>query len=265
VPKPTTGVTLIIETYKTIDDTQLKAHIFLPPGFAEMNSRPAFVFFHGGGWYEGQPENGYRLCRHFAELGMVAIAFEYRLADQDAITPVECIMDAKSAIRWTRQHAHEWGIDPDKIVATGGSAGGHLAVSTAVLEGFEESEEDASTSSSPNALVVWSAPVNVIEDSWFVQLLGERADGRDCSPVHHVRPGLPPMALLHGTADETVPYWTVEDFGAKMREAGNRCEIYPYKGAGHLFHQANHAHFLSVIEEFLVSLGYIDDRPDPGP
>jgi acetyl esterase/lipase len=200
-PKPTAGAKRVIETYKIIDDTQLKAHIFLPPNFAETDKRPAFVFFHGGGWYEGQPENGYPLCGHFAELGMVAIAFEYRLADQDEITPVECIMDAKSAVRWTRQYASQWGIDPDRIVATGGSAGGHPAVSTAMLEGFEEQGEALSISSSPNALVVWSAPVNPSEDSWFVQLLGDRADLRDCSPAHHVRPGLPPTALLHGTAD----------------------------------------------------------------
>jgi acetyl esterase/lipase len=195
---------------------------------------------------------------HFAELGMVAIAIEYRLAVLGEITPVECITDAKSAIRWTRQHASEWGIDPNKIVATGGSAGGHLAVSTAMLEGFEEPGEDLGISSSPNALVVWSAAVNAAEAPWFIRLLGDRADVHDCSPAHHVRPGLPPMALLHGTADETVPYWTIEDFGTRMREAGNRCEIYPYEGAGHLFHQANRAHFLGVIEEFLSSLEYIE-------
>jgi acetyl esterase/lipase len=196
---------------------------------------------------------------------MVAIAFEYRLADQGEITPVECIIDAKSAVRWTRQHASEWGIAPDRIVATGGSAGGHLAVSTAMLEGFEEPEEDLSISSCPNALVAWSAPVNPPEDSWFTQLLGDRVDHRDCSPAHHVRPGLPPMALLHGTEDETVPYWTIEDFVARMREAGNRCELYPYEGAGHLFHQAHRASFLDVIDEFLISLGYIGDTPTMHP
>ena len=65
------------------------------------------------------------------------------------------------------------------------------------------------------------------------------------------------MALLHGTADEIVPYWTVEDFATQMQEAGNRCELYPYEGAGHLFHQPHRAHFLSVIETFLASLDYV--------
>ena len=257
-PNPTTGARFIVEVYKITDDAQLEAHIFLPPGHAETDARPAFVFFHGGGWSEGQPENGHQLCQHFAALGMVAIAFEYRLADFDQITPVECIMDANSAIRWTRTHAAELGIDPGKIAATGGSAGGHLAVGTAMLEGFEEPDEDLSISSSPNAMIVWSAAINVVEAPWFNQLLGDRADVRNCSPAHHVRPGLPPVALLHGTEDETVPYWTVEEFVAEMQEAGNRCELHTYEGAGHLFHVDNRAHFLGVIEEFLVSLGYIE-------
>ena len=98
----------------------------------------------------------------------------------------------------------------------------------------------------------------MLEDSWFTQLLGDRADFRDCSPAHHVRPGLPPTALLHRDADETVPYWTIEEFAAKMQETGNRCELYTYEGAGHLFHMDNRAHFLSVIEAFLISLGHIE-------
>lgn len=258
-PEPTTtGVGPIFEVYKVTDTAELEAHIFLPPGHAQTDARPAFIFFHGGGWSSGQPENGHRLCEHWAARGMVAIAFEYRLAGSDQITPVECIIDAKSAIRWMRAHATELGIDQGKIVATGGSAGGHLAVSTAMLEGFEEPDEDTSIRSSPDAVIVWSAAVNVVEAPWFNQLLGDRADVRDCSPAHQVRPGLPPMALLHGTEDETVPYWTIEEFTAEMQQAGNRCELHAYEGAGHLFHVDNREHFLGVIEEFLISLAYID-------
>ena len=124
-----------VEIYKTIDGIQLEAHIFFPPDHKQSEMHPAFVFFHGGGWFEGEPENGYRLSEHWASRGMVAVAFEYRLADFDSVSPSECVTDAKSAIRWLRIHAQELGIDPDKIVVTGGSAGGHLAISTAMLEG----------------------------------------------------------------------------------------------------------------------------------
>lgn len=257
-PAATIGARSFVEVYKTVNGTQLEAHIFLPPDHMKSDTRSAFVFFHGGGWFEGEPENGSRMCEYWANRGMVAIAFEYRLADFGEITPTECVTDAKSAVRWIRVHAAELGIAPDKIVVTGGSAGGHLAVSTAMLEGFEEKDEDLSISSSPDAIIVWSAPVNLFEDSWFAQLLGDRADVSDLSPAHHVRSGLPPMALLHGTEDETVPYWTIEQFVEEMQQVGNRCELYAYEGGGHLFHVGNRVHVLGVIEKFLVSLGYIE-------
>ena len=252
------GQDSFIRVYKTVNDTELEAHIFLPPGHVENDQRPVFVFFHGGGWFEGAPENGYRMCEYWAARGMVAVAFEYRLSDFAAITPVECLQDAKSAIRWLRIHAVELGIDPGGIVATGGSAGGHLAVSTAVLEGFEEEGEDYNVSSSPDAVIVWSAAVNLGEDTWFAQLLGDRADTSTLSPADHIRSDLPPMALLHGTADETVPYWTVEQFVEDMQRADNRCELYTYEGGGHLFHVSQRGHVLGVIEAFLISTGFIE-------
>jgi len=245
----------LVRIYKTIEDTiRLKAHINLPHGYKENSMCPVFVFFHGGGWFQGQPENGIRMCNYWAQRGMVSISFEYRLANSKDVTPAECIKDAKSAIRWVRSHAIMLGIDPCKIVATGGSAGGHLAVSTAILEGFEETNEDTSISSSPDAVVAWSAAVNVAEDNWFVQLLGDRADAQDCSPAHHVRPDLPPMALLHGTEDTTVPYRTVKQFADDMQEAGNRCELHTYENGDHIFHVKNRTHVLGVMEAFLISL-----------
>ena len=256
-PLSITGSGPIIETYKTIDGVPLEAHIFPPAGHAATDARPVFIFFHGGGWFEGQPENGYSLCRHFAALGMVAIAFEYRLSDSEQITPVECMQDARSAIRWTRQHAGKLGIDPQRIVATGGSASGHLALSTAILAGSDEPGEDLSISAVPNAMVVWSAPVELNQDTWFAQILDDRATLAACSPAQNVQSGLPPMALLHGTADETVPYWTVEAFVDDMQAAGNRCELTSYEDGGHLFHQSNRTHFLDTIETFLISLDYI--------
>jgi acetyl esterase len=255
---PATAAGLQIKVYKETDDGELLAHIFFPPDHQKTGASPVLLFFHGGGWSEGQPENGYPLCQHWASRGMVCISFAYRLAGTGGTTPIECITDAKSAVRWVRSQADELGVDPGKVVASGGSAGGHLAVSTAVLEGFEEGDEDWSISSSPDAVIAWSAAVNVAEENWFKTLLGERGDVRAYSPAHHVRPGLPPMALLHGTADETVPFRTVEEFAADMREAGNRCDLHAYEGAGHLFHVEHRAEMLGVMEEFFVSLGYLE-------
>jgi dipeptidyl aminopeptidase/acylaminoacyl peptidase len=103
---------------------------------------------------------------------------------------------------------------------------------------------------------VWSAAVNVAGDTWFKQLLGNEEDLASCSPAHNIKPGLQPMALLHGTEDQTVPYSTITQFTQEMQEAGNRCELHTYKNGGHLFHLKNREHVLGVIESFLSSLDF---------
>jgi acetyl esterase len=246
----------LVQVFKTVEGTQLEAYVFTPWDQSRGGARSAFLFFHGGGWYEGDAVDGFRLCEHWAGRGMVAITFQYRLADFDEVTPVECLQDANSAVRWVRAHASELGVDPARIVATGGSAGGHLAVCTAMIEGFDEAGEELEISSTPDAVIVWSAPVNAAVDSWFTGLLGDGVDARQLSPAHHIRPNLPPMILFHGTDDETVPYQTVARFAEEMSAVGNRCELQTYEG-GHLFHINYRALVWRSIDEFLVSSGFI--------
>jgi acetyl esterase/lipase len=252
-----------IVVYKTIGGIQLTAHIFNPVDLNNEERRPALVYFHGGGWFSFTATAGYKQCDYFASMGMVAISFEYRLSNLDDITPVECITDAKSALRWTREHADELHIDPDKIVAAGGSAGGHLAAATAILEDFDEANEDTDISASPNAMILFSAAVNTVEDYWFERLLRGRTASVNCSPYHHVRQGLPPTILFHGTSDMTVAFDTVVAFKDKMIEDGNRCELYP-SDSGHMFHLENDDYFVDVMEladSFLASIGFLSANP----
>src|SRR5262245_36703675 len=113
--------------------TQLKAYVFSPdkPG---GERRPAIVLFHGGGWTIGEPSWAFSRARRFAERGMVAVAAQYRLSDQKETTPHEAMADARGVIRWMRTHADSLGIDPNRLVAYGWSAGGHLAASAAIFD-----------------------------------------------------------------------------------------------------------------------------------
>jgi len=120
--------------YKTIKNIQLEAIIFNHDEIEHNNKRTAFLFFHGGGWSVGKPEWGEARCEHYASLGMVGISFEYRIRERHGTTPVESIADAKSAVRWVRKNATQLGIDPDKIIVCGFSAGGHLAACTAMID-----------------------------------------------------------------------------------------------------------------------------------
>ncbi len=96
-------------------------------GKAWWRETAAIVLFHGGGWAMGEPAWAFSRAQHFAERGMVAIAAQYRLSDQKAITPHEAMADARAVIRWVRAHADSLGIDPKRVAAYGWSAGGHLA------------------------------------------------------------------------------------------------------------------------------------------
>jgi arylsulfatase A-like enzyme/acetyl esterase/lipase len=258
-----------VETYKTVGDVKLSLHIFEPPGPVQPN-RPAIVFFFGGGWTNGSPVQFEQQCRHFASRGMVAITADYRVASRQQVKASACVADAKSAIRWLRQNAQRLGIDPQRIAAGGGSAGGHIAATTGTVPGFDEAGEDTKVSSVPNALVLFNpalvlAPLEGLDLQGFeTRVDAERmgTDPQNLSPAHHVRRGAPPTIIFHGRADTTVPFNTAEAFTKLMEKAGNRCELVGYEGQAHGFFnygRANgrYAETLAAADKFLVSLGYL--------
>ena len=142
--------------YKTVSGQDLHLYISAP---TEKSSglHSAIVFFHGGGWTSGSVTQFNPQSLALAARGMVAIDVEYRLIPKSDGTqpPRICVEDAKSAIRWVRKHAKEWSIDPDRIVAAGGSAGGYLAAAAALVPAWDDPTDDLTISAKPNALVLF--------------------------------------------------------------------------------------------------------------
>ncbi len=245
------------------DDKLLKLHIFNPQGFSSADSRPAVLFFHGGGWESGNATWGYPESKRYAQIhGFVGISVEYRLSQSiPKPTPIDCLSDARSAVKWVRQHADELGIDPKRIIASGFSAGGHLSVSLGVIPDLETDEGNNKFSSVPNAIIVQAAPVNLETDSFFKQILRGQAEPADYSPSHFIRPGLPPILMTHGNIDATVPVTTVLKFAEKMTLVGNTCKLKVYPGCYHLFrYNGCDKHYTDVnlrIKAFLQELGYL--------
>lgn len=264
---PPTFEGAVVETYKEVNGTKLQAWIFQPEGKAVAGAkRPAIVFFFGGGWSGGSPAQFERQARHFAARGMVAITADYRVATRHQVKPVSCVADAKSCVRWVRQNAERLGIDPARIVGSGGSAGGHLAAATATLPGLDEKGEDMGISSAPNALVLFNpalvlAPIEGMNAKGFEEKMSAERFGcepKEISPIHHVRAGLPPTLILHGRADSTVVFASAEAFANAMKKAGNRCELVGYEGQPHgFFNGAGYEPTLAEADKFLVSLGYL--------
>lgn len=264
-----------VETYKTVGDAKLSLSIFNPAGHKASEQRPAIVFFFGGGWTSGSPAQFEQQCRYLASRGMVAIAADYRVASRHKVKAAQCVADAKSAVRYVRAHAKELGVDPNRIAAAGGSAGGHIAGCTGTVPGQEEAGEDAAVSSVPNAMVLFNpalalAPVDGNDFGGFGARLGTERLGADplaISPVHHVKAGVPPTIIFHGKVDSTVPFATVEAFGAAMKKAGNRCEVAGFEGQAHGFFnfgRGDNAMFretLKQTDKFLASLGWLAGEP----
>ncbi len=257
-----------VSEYKAVGGASLKLWVFNPKGHQPSDRRAAIVFFFGGGWMSGTPAQFEEHCRHLAERGMVAITVDYRVGSRHQVKPVQCVADAKSAMRWVRARAGQLGIDPQRIAAAGGSAGGHLAASTAFIKEFDEPGEDTAVSAVPNALVLFNPALVLapLEGNDFggggARASEERfgAKPERISPVHHVKQGAPPTIILHGKADTTVPFTTVEAFTAEMKKAGNRCDLIGYEGAGHGFFNSGKADSKDTMrrmDEFLKSLGYL--------
>jgi len=256
-----------VVVYKTVGDTELRLSIFRPEEEVP-EPRSAIVFFFGGGWNSGTPRQFFEHCKYFASRGMVGISAEYRVKSRHGVTPLECVADAKSAVRWVRAHAGELGVDPDRIAAGGGSAGGHLAACTGVIEGHDEEGEDLSVSSQPNALVLFNPAVNLIPFAMRIGFPLDRAN--EISPLQHVREGLPPTIIFHGTADRTVPFKSVKIFTDLMKEKGNTCELVAFEGKGHGFfnYERDPEVFRETVadaDRFLTELGFLEPKTEELP
>lgn len=267
-PTPPTLKDAQVEVYKTVGDVKLNIYAFLPKDHKPSDKRPAIVFFHGGGWSGGSPGQFERQCKYFASRGLVALTAQYRLTSQPGVKAAQCVADAKSAVRWVRANAARLGIDPERIVASGGSAGGHLAACTGLIDGFDEKGEGPKISSRPNALVLFNPSVVLApyEDQFgwtraFTEHTG--VDPKELSPLHHVKPGQPPTLILQGTADRATPYAAAQVFARVMKEAKNRCELEAYEGQEHgFFNYGRDGNkylrlTLTRADEFLASLGYL--------
>jgi acetyl esterase/lipase len=245
-----------------VEGKELKLLVDKPPGWTAADKRPAIVFFFGGGWVGGTPKQFERHSAYFASRGMVGVRVEYRtIAKGDKGPPLLSCADAKSAIRHVRAHAAELGIDPARIAGSGGSAGGHLAAFTALVDGLDDPKDDLKVSCKPDALVLFNPVFNNGPGEWGHERVGKRY--RDFSPAHHVKKGAPPTIVFLGEKDDLIPVKVAKDFEADMKKAGSRCDTHLYPGAGHGFFNAAPYYEKTVIEsdKFLTSLGWLKGEP----
>lgn len=223
------GKNLVALAEKVLYKNTLQEDMFLyilRPLARTKKALPAIIYFTGGGWVSGNVEGQIPNPAWFRDHGIIGIEADYRVKSRHGTTPVECIQDAKSAIRFVRANAKKLGVDPTRIIAAGGSAGGHLAACT-FLDGGDAPGEDLKISSKPNALVLHNPCLGEGFGKEFFDAHPE------FSPIKHVKKGWPPTILSNGTKDKTTPYIAAEKFTQLMNESGNVCELITVKEAGH--------------------------------
>ena len=266
--------TLVIQkkmVYKRVGTYELTVDMFYTDSAWEKQYNPAIAFFHGGGWVFGNPSEFYEACKRFARKGMITFTFQYRLSinsdetyPNKDITPVESVKDARSAMRWLRENASTLKINPRKIVAGGQSAGGQLALSTALCDSVNETTDNLKISPAPDALLLYSSNVNTIE-AWVDMLFGDRREEIwSVSPFHNLKKPMPPVIEFRGEEDNQVLPYTVELFNAKMNKLGNFYEEHVFRGLKHYLAPDNKKYatyfdepILEQTDDFLKRNGFM--------
>jgi len=244
--------------YSKTPQGELYLHLFFPPDWKAGDTRPAIVFFFGGRWRTGSYLALVPQAQYFASRGLVAASADYRIRTKHHTGPDKAVEDAVSAMRWVRSHASELGVDPNKIIAAGGSAGGHLAASTALLEDFGAASEESKVSCRPNALVLFNPVVDhtrLPKRTPATEL--EASLRKKLSPMLYLQKSAPPAILFYGTADKFLEQG--EAYAAKAKELGVRADLYVAPNMPHGFF--NRSPWTEVTtqkaDEFLATLGYL--------
>lgn len=248
-------------TYKTVGDKELKIYVHYPPDWKASDSRPAIIFFFGGGWTSGTVGQFEPQAEYFASRGLVAARADYRVKSRDGVTPDKCVEDARSAVRWMRRNAKELGIDPQKLIASGGSAGGHLAACMMIRDSVEAPGDDLSISTVPQAMVLFNPVLNFDHELIIDRVNGDRQLARKISPTLHLDKNSPPALILFGTADKLKAFG--DEYWAKAETLGVRADKYLAEGQGHGFFNNSPwtERTLIAADKFLASLGFLKGEP----
>ena len=222
--------------YARYGTREVKLDLYLPkqPTSAKI---PCIVVVHGGGWRSGDKTRFAHIAAALAEQGFAAACIGYRLLPEvEFPAPV---LDCKAAVRWVRANAAKHGLDPDRIGAIGGSAGGHLVAMLGTSDTVASLEGDggnADISSRVQAVVAMATPADMTRMGDRQNLAADLA--RLISPVTHVTKNSAPVLLLHGTKDTLVPMAQSELLLEKYRQAGAKAELVKIEGGAHAFWNA---------------------------
>ncbi|HVP67163.1 MAG TPA: alpha/beta hydrolase [Anaeromyxobacteraceae bacterium] len=262
--------------YRVASGRELKLDVYRPR--EATGPVPVVLFIHGGGWVAGNKEAAALLLLPYLAMGWAAVNVEYRLAE---VAPAPAAMeDCRCALHWIGRNAKAYAFDTSKVVITGGSAGGHLALATAMVPPAAGYDNACAAEDDPSWTGPWAdpAPKVVAVVNWFgitdvaamlqgpqirsyaVSWLGAQSDreglAKQVSPISWVRAGLPAVLTIHGDADPVVPYAQATRLHEALTKAGVRNQLLTVSGGKHgRFSAEQNLVAYETIQRFLASLG----------
>jgi acetyl esterase/lipase len=256
--------------YRTANNWDARLDIYQPRGATSPG--PTLIYFHGGGWTQGSKESSALTFLPYLDMGWTVVNVAYRLASV-SLAPA-AVEDSRCALRWIYRNAKEFNFDLNRLVVTGNSAGGHLALMTGMLTEAAGLDHGCPGNRGPGpvsteemkvaAIVNWYGITDVAEmlqgpnmRSYAVAWLGSRTDrvaaAERLSPLTYVRSGLPPTLTVHGDKDPTVPYTQGVRLQQALDKAGVANELVTVPGGGHGgFKDEENVRIYSAIRAFLA-------------
>lgn len=265
-------------TYLRASGQDLKLDVYRP--WRESKELlPVVLNFHGGGWVAGKREDRALAALPWLQMGFAVVNVQYRLANV-ALAPA-AVEDTLCALQWVGRKAEEYRFDLSKVVTTGDSAGGHLALATAMMPSdspltnqcafYEKAWSGPYKNGAPKvaAVVNWYGITDVADMlqgpntrsyavGWFGSLPNRNALAKELSPLSHVRAGGPVVFTIHGDDDKLVPYAHGVRLKAALDKAGVRNVLYTVKGGGHGgFSGEEQVAIFSQVQAFLRQQGIV--------
>lgn len=254
-------------TYLTASNRDNKVDLYLPRG--TDSPAPVLVYIHGGGWVGGSKESSVLRLVPWMEMGWAVVNVQYRLGEV-SLAPA-AVEDCLCALRWIIRNASNYNIDPERIVVTGNSAGGHLALTTGMVPASAGLDRQCpgSETLSVAAIINWYGITDVGDlldgpntKSYAVEWMGSIPNrfeiAERVSPLTYVRSGLPPILTIHGDADPTVPYQHGVQLHEELSKVGVSNQLHTVPGGRHGgFNRTETIAIFETIQEFLSGNGLL--------
>ncbi len=255
-------------TYHVANNQENSVDLYLPRN--TTGPTPVFMYIHGGGWVGGSKEQNVLRLLPYLEMGWAVVNVQYRLGRVSRAPAA--VEDCLCALHWIKSNAEDYNFDPARIVVSGNSAGGHLALTTGMIpssSGLDlecQPKDDLGVA----AVINWYGITDVgdllqgeNEKSYAVRWMGSLPDrldvARRVSPLTYVRSGLPPILTIHGDADPTVPYQHAVRLGQELDNVGVANELHTVPGGGHGgFNRQESIAIFETIHRFLTQHGLTD-------